>query len=337
MTDFSKEVEEMLSLYDSFLKQIQEGYKKGIEIKSFERKFKGVILSGMGGSGVTGDYIRILGLNSKIDIPIEVVKGDTLPSWVSKDYLVVAISYSGNTHETLSCARQAYNIGASVIAITSGGKLEELAKKNGSPIVLIDKKYYPRTAIAELVSSTLGSLKSQNINLINDNEIKDAIESLRGTSRGEGLNIASNISDKNLYILSGCGPYELLANRWRQEFSENAKAIAKSELYPESAHNDIVVWQVEQMKNTAFILFAPDEKDKLCFILANLLEDIYRKQGSTLIKINPRGNNLFSKLIQGTLLAGYVSVYLAKLKGINPTDTSITGKYKESLEKANLN
>lgn len=326
----------MLSLYDSFPKQIEAGYKKGTSLENLDKKFKGIILSGMGGSGVTGDYIKTLGLNSKIDIPIEVVKGDSLPSWVNKDYLVIAISYSGNTHETLSCARQAYSLGAEVIAITSGGKLEELAKQKGSQIVSISKNYYPRTAIAELVSSTLGALKSQNINIINDNEINDAIETLKGTSRGEGLNIANSISDKDLYIISGCGPYELLANRWRQEFSENAKAVVKSEVYPESAHNDIVVWQVDQKYKPAFIMFEADKDNSLCSILTNLLENIYKKQGSTLIKIKPRGNNLFSKLIQGTLLAGYVSTYLAMRKGINPTDTSITGEYKKALEKENL-
>ncbi len=336
MVDFSKEVEEMLSLYDTFAKQIEEGYKKGSNIEPFHKNFRGIVLSGMGGSGVTGDYIKTLGLNSKINIPIEVVKGDSLPSWVNKDYLVVAISYSGNTHETLSCAREAYNIGASVIAITSGGKLSELAKEKGSPIVYINKNYYPRTAIAELVSSTLGALKAQNINLIKEEDVNDAIEVLKNTSRGEGLNIANNISNKELFIISGCGPYELLANRWRQEFSENAKALAKSETYPESAHNDIVVWQVIQKEKAAFILFDSSEVGSVCNVLTNLLEDIYKKQGSTLIKIKPRGNNLFSRLIQSTLLAGYVSVYLAKLKGINPTDTSITGDYKKALEKANL-
>lgn len=336
MSQLDKAVDQMLSLYDTFPKQIQDGYKKGLKLEQLNKKFKGIILSGMGGSGVTGDYIRILGLNSGIKIPIEVIKSDSLPTWVDKDYLVIGISYSGNTHETLSCVRQAYNIGASVIAITSGGKLEELANKNGSPIVTITKNYYPRTAIAELVSSTLGALKSQNINITNDNEINDAIETLKSTSRGEGLNIANNIYDKNIYIISGCGPYEILANRWRQEFSENAKAIVKSEIYPESAHNDIVVWQITQNAKPAFILFESEEKGTVCSVLTDLLDNAYRKQGTTLIKIRPRGNNMLSKLIQSTLLAGYVSTYLAKLKGINPTDTSITGEYKKALEKEGL-
>ncbi|MDP8003528.1 MAG: SIS domain-containing protein, partial [Caldisphaera sp.] len=110
--------------------------------------------------------------------------------------------------------------------------------------------------------------------------------------------------------------------------------IAKTEAYPESAHNDIVVWQKNQNLKIGYILF--ESEGKLCSILTNLLNEIYIRQNKTLVKISPRGNNLFSKLMQGSLLAGYVSVYLAKMKGVDTTDTSITGEYKKSLEKANL-
>ncbi len=334
MQSISEKVDEILSLYDTFPYQIKKGYEVGLSITPAEGA-KRIALCGMGGSGVTGDYIKALAIGSGVNTPIEIIKGEKLPNWVDDNYLVIGISYSGNTHETLSCVREAYRRGSRVAAVTSGGKLEKIAMEKNSPLALIDKNYYPRTAIGLLVSATLGVIKRHGINIVSEDDINDAVNILKSTSRGEGLGIASDIADENLYIISGCGEYDILANRWRQEFSENTKAIAKTEAYPESAHNDLVSWQIRQSNKIAFILLSSKES-KLCSILTDFLAKTYRAQDKKVVIVSPRGNALFSRLMQGSLLAGYVSVYLAKIKGIDPTDTSITGQYKKELEKENL-
>ena len=66
------------------------------------REFKNVVLAGMGGSALAADMIKVL-TDGWLHIPLAVVKGYDLPGFVGEETLVITISHSGNTEETLSC------------------------------------------------------------------------------------------------------------------------------------------------------------------------------------------------------------------------------------------
>jgi len=101
-----------------------------------EKSFKGIAFSGMGGSGFAGDIIKAL-IKDDIDIPVEIIKGYNLPSFIKKEWLVLSISYSGNTEETISATREALERGCEVIIVCSGGKLEEIGRVNNKTIIKI--------------------------------------------------------------------------------------------------------------------------------------------------------------------------------------------------------
>ena len=82
----------------------------------------------MGGSGAIGDLFS--SILSKTNIHISLVKGYLLPKTVDKNTLVVVISISGNSKETLTVLESAVNIGCSLIAFSSGGKLEKICSEN---------------------------------------------------------------------------------------------------------------------------------------------------------------------------------------------------------------
>ncbi len=326
--------EEVLRLYDTWPDQLLRSYGSSVAIKAPQTSPRIITLCGMGGSGVTGDYVWALGQAKGFNVPIFVHKADGLPSWVSKEDLVVAISYSGNTYETLSCAREAKARGATVLSVTSGGKLAQWAKDNGLPLATIDPGYLPRTALGMLTGAALGILRAAGVKLVDDSDINSAAEALRSTSRGEGEAIASALKGKDFYIVAGCGVFDIVAHRWRQEFSENAKVVTKTEFYPESAHNDLVSWQVLHNLRKGFVLIEGD--GKVCSVLEDLLRQVYEDQKDTLVRVTPRGNGVLAQLLQGSLVGGYASTYLALLNNVNPKDTSITGRYKDALEKAGL-
>jgi len=327
-------LEEMLKLYETWPDQLITSYSSAVKAKAPHVSPRSLLLCGMGGSGVTGDYIWALATAKGARVPVIVHKADGAPAWLSSEDLVVTISYSGNTYETVSCAREAHAKGALVLSVTSGGKLAAWARETGLPLATIQPGYYPRTALGMLAGATLGILSAAGVEVANEGEVKDAAEALRSTSRGEGETIARALKGKDLYIIAGCGVFDIVAHRWRQEFSENAKAIAKTEFYPESAHNDLVVWQQQHGERKGFILIEGD--GKVCSVLEELLRQVYSEQRDTLVRVTPRGNGLLAQLLQGSLLGGFTSVYLASLNGVDPRDTSITGRYKEALEKAGL-
>ncbi|MGC9210317.1 MAG: SIS domain-containing protein [Acidilobus sp.] len=335
MSGVEEGVLEMIRLYSTWPDQLRSSYTSALSVKGPIVSPARILLCGMGGSGVTGDYIASTAESKGLKVPVIVHKADGVPSWVGKDDLVVAVSYSGNTYETLSCAREARQRGALVASVTSGGKLAEWASLNGLPLARIQPNFYPRTALGMLVGAALGILKSLGVAIVSDDEVERAASALASTSPGEGEQIANSLGRKDIYVVAGCGPYQIVAHRWRQEFSENAKVVTKTEFYPESAHNDLVSWQVLHGGiRKGFVLI--EGGGPLCSVLGALLREVYSEQNDVLVRVTPRGDSVFAQLLQGSLLGGYVSVYLAKLNGVDPRGTQITGRYKRAIEEAGL-
>jgi glucose/mannose-6-phosphate isomerase len=87
---------------------------------------RAVVVTGLGGSGISGDMLRSY-LHVECRVPILVNRHYGLPGFVGSETLVCAVSYSGNTEETLSAVGEARARGAKLLAVTSGGQLEEMA------------------------------------------------------------------------------------------------------------------------------------------------------------------------------------------------------------------
>lgn len=334
MSSLQEAVAEMLRLYGTWPVQLERSFSAASSLRHEPVSPEAIVICGMGGSGVTGDYLAALASARGLRTPVFVHKSDGVPNWVSRDHLVLAVSYSGNTYETLSCARQARAAGALVASVTSGGKLGEWARSNGLPLALIDQGFYPRTALSMLVGASLGLLASLGVKLVDEADVRSAVSALSATSVGEGEAIARAIWDRDVYVVAGCGPFEIVAHRWRQELSENSKVIAKTEFYPESAHNDLVAWQQRSPVRKAFILI--EGGGRLCDVITKLLAQVYSSQGDALVRVSPRGDGLLAQLLQASLLAGYASVYLAALRGVDPRVTDITARYKRAIDEAGL-
>ncbi|GAG89569.1 unnamed protein product, partial [marine sediment metagenome] len=111
-----------------------------------------------GGSAISGDIIQTLFIN-RLNIPIYVNRSYNLPKWANKNTLVITQSYSGNTEETLSAFKQAYQKKCKTISISSGGKLKEYCQNRGITHVKIPSGYVPRGAIAYFIFISLKILE----------------------------------------------------------------------------------------------------------------------------------------------------------------------------------
>jgi len=128
----------------SNMRKIILGFPKqfGIGIKAAQNVFlkpgvlirwpENIIICGMGGSALPGDILVTLR-------PLDVFsyKSYQLPPQAGNESLIICISYSGNTEETLSSFKEAANRKLPLISITTGGKLAELSKKYDLALVNI--------------------------------------------------------------------------------------------------------------------------------------------------------------------------------------------------------
>ena len=319
-------VEEMERLYSSWPTQLLRGYKAGLGTGDVGPG-RTIVFCGMGGSGVTGDIVGAV--IEEYGARAKVCKSHKPPAWLGPEDIVVGISYSGNTIETIKCVKESLGRGARVAVVTSGGRLARLAVEEGLPLAEVASGFYPRTAMAEMVGAALGLLS--NAYKLDEAMVMEAASRLKSFHRARARSIAERLAGASMVGVVACGPLGPAARRIRSELAENSKIVAREEVYPESGHNDIVSWQASTIEKPGFLMIYWT-RDTWCTKLLSGLEPLYRQLGPLAVTILD-SPSLLSALLEASLAGGLASVYLAGLRGVDPRDTSLISRYKESLER----
>jgi glucose/mannose-6-phosphate isomerase len=320
----------MLDYYNSWPIMACKALKYPIEnFKTY--LFDNIAVVGMGGSGIVGDFIKTLGFE-RLSIPVYVFKSFNIPKWVNSKTLLIAISYSGNTLETIESVKHGVKYGASIVAISSGGLLEKIALNNKFPYVRVDGGYTPRSAFPLLLYSALRILSMLNLDIVEEWEINESIDFLNTDRNMETAREVANTIKDSIPIIIADVRYEPLALRFKNELNENSKMIAKYEVIPEYFHNDIVGYEGSRGNFKVLIL---DPKDETIYsdMLTNFILSYLRDLGFEALSLELKGKSPLTKLIYGSHIAGLSSVMIAESKSINPLQTISINKYKEFLKK----
>src|SRR4051794_17167461 len=112
---------------------------------------RNIVVLGMGGSGISGDVVSAA-FNDQLPVPVNVLKQIRTPAYVGPHTLAFAVSYSGDTEETVSMARSAVEQRAQLVAVSCGGELERVARDAGALHIACPPGYLPRAAIGALVA-----------------------------------------------------------------------------------------------------------------------------------------------------------------------------------------
>ena len=291
-----------------------------------------IVVCGVGGSGVVGDYLEKIS-SIKSGPPIFVAKSFEVPNWVSRRTLVISISFSGNTHETISCTLNATRKGARIITVSSGGKLLAYSKDKGIPHLIIPMAPAARAAWPYLFFSTLGFLYENGIILIDRKELFEAVEVLG--SREKLLSYSFSITNTLYSLLEDkrnkivlVAPYEFapLITRARNEFAENTKLFVNAIILPDSGHNDI---EALASLNDVFYLFLHTGSSTWSELINRIRNSLRINRSSEIIL---EGESFLSKIVWGTWLFGVTSLTLAEKLGVNPLDTKYIKFFRSIIE-----
>lgn len=204
-------------------------------------QFSHVLIGGLGGSGI-GGIIAKSWFSDRFPLPVEVVNNYDLPGFINERSLVILSSYSGNTEETLAMFEQAINRKATLLIVSAGGQLTELAMQHGIPCFPVESGYQPRMALgyscgfllrilAELIDEDIEADMEEVVAKLQDNQhLKQAAKNLQTKFQG-ALN-------RRYTILCDAAFYGI-AVRFAQQLNENAKQEAFVNLLPEANHNVI--------------------------------------------------------------------------------------------------
>ena len=304
-------------------------------------KPRNVVIGGVGGSGIAGDiitdYLRAVG-----DAPISVCRALRIPNHVEENTLFLAISYSGETVETLSLLEQAANRKAMLASITSGGTLLSISLARKIPYLKVEADLPPRVALPELVASALfvigraGLLKDIDRILADvSKSVASLIESINPEKPAEqnaAMQMAERLHDK-LPLLFGPEERASVLRRFKNELNENSKMPAFYVSTPEGYHDDIEGLRTLSLlcSPQPILLLTRDEtrgQSKTREALQALLNELSL---SSPLTFEGQGGNMLSELFTAVTFGDYVSVYLALLRGIDPTTLELIPRFRAAM------
>ncbi|RLE51894.1 MAG: bifunctional phosphoglucose/phosphomannose isomerase [Candidatus Methanomethylicota archaeon] len=302
-----------------------------LEIQDFkEVKPNLVAFIGLGGSGIVGDFVKAL-CYDVLDLPVYIVKEARLPKWVKEGSLVFAISYSGDTIETLIAVEDAVRRGSVVYVITSNGELLDYAENRKLPRVKLDEGYAPRAALPLMLYSCLNILKA--LGLVNL-DVERSLEVLKDVKDNKAVaeKLAQGLLHNSIPAIIADARFEALAWRFKSDLNENAKISAKCEIVPESMHNDIMGYEGNRKPTLAVVLNANDQH-LYTKILEEFVEEHLRELKVLVEELRLKGRDMLAKLMYGSQISSLASIALAEKQGISPEATVSIAKYKERLRK----
>lgn len=322
----------MHKIYDQWPQIAKDAYDldlKPIDFKDIDH----VVFSGMGGSGTIGDLFS--SILSKTNIHTTVVKGYVLPNTVDENTLVVPISISGNTIETISTLESANKKNCKIISFFSGGKMESLCTKNNIQFRKIPKIHSPRASFPNFVYAILKTLNS--ILPIDKQEIAQSINLLENTSREIS---SANLSDTNpslnlanwidgipvIYYPSGL---QSTAIRFKNSLQENAKTHAIVEDVIESSHNGIVSW--ERSSGVLPVMIEGTDDHTKTKERWEILRQYFEENDIQYKEIFTVDGSILSKIMCLIYLLDYTTIYNAVRLGIDPSPVKSIDFIKEKL------
>jgi len=329
---------DMKVLLRGFPRQCSQAWELFVDVPSFEQ----IAVCGMGGSAIGGDYLKIYLAQKGFPKPVFVIRGYELPPFVGDKTLVFAVSYSGNTEETLSCFEQALRRGSFLVALTSGGRLAQRAHEKGVPLISIPQGLPPRTALGYLFFPLLKSLGKLLNEEALEGEFQEALETLKGLAplyaeAPEAENPAKQLArawyGRIPVIYGGEGRTDAVARRWKTQINENAKSPAHWDVLPELHHNEIMGWERPELReHFAYTLLRDRDDPPKLRRRFDLSREILKERGGLVWEAQGTGEKTLARLLSLSYLGDWSSFYLAMLYEVDPTPVPLIEELKRRLK-----
>jgi glucose/mannose-6-phosphate isomerase len=299
----------------------------------------GLVVAGMGGSAIGGALARAA-MGDHASRPIFVTRAYGLPPWTTPDTMVLCASYSGNTEETLACYESAGALGAKRTVVTTGGRLAEMARADGVPVIPLPGGFQPRAAVAYMIVAALEvaalcgagprltpeiDVAASHIEQLVTEWGPDAPEDSLAKELARGLHGTTP-------VIAGAGLTSPIAYRWKTQINENAKQPCFWNELPELDHNEISGWEgaSDVGRFTAVFLDDSDAHPRVKERM-DVTERLISGNAAASFRLETRGQTAIERVISLVLLGDLVSIYLAALRGVDPGPVKLIEELKAAL------
>ena len=328
----------VLNKFDRHLIEAKNNFLRQSDMlqAAFQNLPNNLIICGMGGSAIAGDFIKNL-YQDHINIPIHVIRDYSLPKFVDSSSMVILSSYSGNTEETLSAFEDALSRQAKMVCLTTGGELARLALGNKRVLFTLPSGLQPRQALPFSLILLIGLVETLVDKSVNWNPVDESIKlssQLRVDYAPDGkaclLDAACALSEKPVAIYCSETLFPA-AVRLKGQLNENAKLLASAAPVPEMNHNEIVGWEGSVSSCNVILLRDSGDHPRVSARL-DILGELLAKR-TKVHTVYTQGVSLLSRYMSLICWSDWISYYAALVKKTDPTPVEIITYLKNELAK----
>lgn len=307
-------------------------YEPVVENKKNLKNKKQFVLVGMGGSHLNADLL----VSYRPNFPIHIRRDYGLPDMSQdelKNNLIIASSYSGNTEEVIEAYKEAKKKNLSLAVIAVGGKLIQMAKKDGAPYIqLPDTSIQPRSALGFSFRALLKLVGEEKI-LKETNALAKNLDPKKLEKEGKVL--AKKMKDK-VPVIYCSRANETLAWNWKIKLNETGKVPAFYNVFPELNHNEMTGFDVKPKseplsKNFHFIILKDKSDHKQIQKRMLVVEKLYKKRKLPVTVIDISNKNYFEKMFTSLVIADWTAVHTANLYDLESEQVPMVEEFKKMI------
>lgn len=292
----------------------------------------GLVVCGMGGSAIGGD-LAAAALGSRLGKPLDVVRAYGVPPWTSPDRAIFCSSYSGNTEETIGCYAAAEAVGARRIVATTGGRLAELARADGVPVIGMPAGLQPRAAVGYTfaIAAEVAGLVGAGPAIRTEIDSSAAhLETATGSLLARAAELGGRIHG-SVPLIYGCDLTAGIAYRWKCQINENAKLPAFEHRLPEMDHNEIVGWAGGPAGAYTAIFLEDRDQHPRERQRVELTAELIAERAHDVVRLETEGQTRTERLLWAVMLGDLLSLELAARAGVDPTPVTVIEDLKDRL------
>jgi glucose/mannose-6-phosphate isomerase len=333
----------MLGFCVDTAKHYREAARAAEKISLSHTDPENIIVVGMGGSAIGGELLKDWA-RDKAQVPIEVSRAYSLPTYANERSLVFVISYSGETEETLSSFLDAVKRRCMIFCVSSGGSLLEFAENLGVPYLRVPSGMPPRAALPYLFVPLLKAAEKAGVVSGVSKELSEATKILARVA-GENApgklvkdNFAKTLAagvNGSVPEVYGFGFFRSVAQRFKTQFNENSKMPSKWEFFSELNHNEIVGWENAGALATCFSTIFLRDKMEPGEIRSRIeTTKTLLPSGSKMFEVWSQGTCALARMLSTVCIGDFTSVYLALLRGVDPTPVENINVLKKKMKQS---
>ncbi len=319
--------------------QIDSAWNNGIDVEILKtKKFRNIILSGLGGSAISGDLMLNF-LGEELSLPFLVNRNYNLPKFADENTLLFISSYSGDTEETISVFKEGIKRKCQIVCISTGGKVGDIADKEKIPLVKMKPGFQPRFALGLSFFSLLKVLYELGL-AADHSSVVEKIKNLweaKGEEYARENNIAVHCAEQLLgfipVIYSSADITSAAGYRLKCQLNENAKLHAFHNVIPELNHNEIIGWESfsEKQFSTKLINILDEAYHPQIKKRFEITTQLAVKKGLEYMNIESEEADFKVRLMDLIYLFDWITYYTAVLRGYDPSEIDNIHILKERL------